>query len=288
MVEESTPAAHRLVETTAGPVRYREVGDGPTLLFLHGAFVYGEVWRPVVDRLSDRYRCVVPDWPLGSHRLPLRATADLSLSGVARIVGEVLSGLDLDDVTLIANDSGGAVAQALMATGAPRLARVVLTTCEVEGLPALARALMAPAYVPGGLWAVAQAVRLGPVRRALLATVARRPVPAAVADALHRPLRADRRVRRDLGRFLRTMRARRLRAAAAALPGFDRPVLVVWGAGDRVLPDRLADRLAALLPDARVELLDDCRTFVMLDRPDAVAALIADFVRVPSPTGSRA
>lgn len=183
---------------------------------------------------------------------------------------------------LVANDSGGAIAQAVMAGGGPRLARVVLTTCEVEGLPPLARVLIAPAYVPGGTWALAQTLRLAPVRRAVLATVARRPVPAAVVDALHRQLRADRRVRRDLGRLLRAMRARRLRAAAAALPGFGRPVLVVWGAGDRLLPGRLAGRLAELLPDARVELLDDCRTLVMLDRPDALAGLIADFVPASS------
>lgn len=270
-------APYRLVETVAGPVRYREVGDGPTLLFVHGAMVSSHVWGPVVDLLADRHRCVVPDWPLGAHRWPLRAAADLSLAGVARIVADVLAALDLRDVTIVANDSGGAVAQALMATGEPRLARVVLTPCEVEGVPAFARALLAAGWVPGGVAAAARLLRHGSVRRALVSPLAARPVPRAVDEGLYRPL-LDAGVRRDLRRFLRAVSTRRLRAAARALPGFTRPVLIVWAAGDRILPVSSAHRLAALLPDARVELLEDCRTFLMLDRPDALADLVAGFV----------
>lgn len=271
---------HRLVETVAGPVRYREVGDGPTLVFVHGALVAGDVWGPVVDLLADRHRCVVPDLPLGAHRWPARAAADLSLAGVARIVADLLAVLDLHDVTVVANDSGGAVTQALMGTGEPRLARVVLTPCEVEGVPAFVRAVLVAGWLPGGVAAAAQLLRSGPVRRALISPLALRPVPRAVDDGLHRPLR-DVGVRRDLRRFLRAVRTSRLRAAARALPRFARPVLIVWAAGDRILPEPLAHRLAALLPDARVELLDDCRSFLMLDRPEALADLVAGFVAEP-------
>lgn len=275
-------APYQVIETSMGPVRLREAGDGPVLVFVHGALLDGSAWQPVVDLLADRYRCVVPDWPLGAHLLPLDAGADLSLPGVARIVEDVLAALDLDGVTLVANDSGGAITQVVMAGGAARVGAVVLTSCEVDGIPPVARLVAAVGWVPGGVALAAVALRFAVARRLLLRAFASRRVPAPVDAAMHLGLR-DRAIRRDAGRFLRGVRSRDLRAAARALPGFGRPVLVVWAARDRVLPASGAARLHELLPQARVELLDASRLLLMLDHPDVLAALVAEFV----PTVSR-
>src|SRR3954466_3477153 len=95
----------------AGPIRYREQGNGPPIVFLHGIVANGVLWRRVVPRLAADRRCIVPDWPLGSHELGLNSGADLSLPGLADIVGDFLDALDLEGVTLVANDTGGAIAQ---------------------------------------------------------------------------------------------------------------------------------------------------------------------------------
>src|SRR3954447_17590560 len=118
------------VDPPAGPIRYRERGEGPPLVFLHGIVANGALWRRVVPALADRYRCITPDWPLGSHELGMREDADMSLPGLARLVGEVLKVLDLDDVTLVANDTGGAIAQWVAVQNPPRLGRLVLTPCD--------------------------------------------------------------------------------------------------------------------------------------------------------------
>lgn len=202
-------AQYRVVETSAGLVRVREVGDGPVLVFVHGAPLDGSAWQRVVDLLADRCRCVVPDWPLGAHRLPLLAGADVSLPGAARIVSELLAALDLEDVTLVANDSGGAVAQVVLADGDPRVGAAVLTSCEVERLPAAARLFAALGWVPGGVQVLAAALRSAAVRRLLMSAFTVHPVPPAVDEALHRGLRGAA-IRRDCARFLRGARSRDL------------------------------------------------------------------------------
>ena len=95
------------LDLTAGTIDYEDTGgSGPVLLFVHGLLVDGSLWRKVVSRL-DGHRCVVPTLPLGAHRRAMGAGADLSLAGMARIVDEFLEAVDLRDVTLVGNDTGG-------------------------------------------------------------------------------------------------------------------------------------------------------------------------------------
>jgi pimeloyl-ACP methyl ester carboxylesterase len=97
------------VRLEQGVIRYREVGSGPNLLFVHGVLANGTLWRDVVAHLAGRFRCIVPDLPLGGHSVPMGAEVDLSLPGVARIVAGLMEALDLRDVTLVGNDTGGTI-----------------------------------------------------------------------------------------------------------------------------------------------------------------------------------
>src|SRR3954451_21882321 len=89
------------VDLDAGTIRYRDSGAGPTIVFAHGLLVDGTLWRKVTPLLEAEFRCVVPDLPLGSHREAMKADADLTPPGVARILADFLAALDLDDVTLV-------------------------------------------------------------------------------------------------------------------------------------------------------------------------------------------
>src|SRR5690348_11027975 len=114
------------VDIPAGAIGYRECGDGSPIVFVHGVGVNGDLWRHVAPRLADGHRCITPDLPWGSHSIPLKPDADLSLPGMARIVADFLDALDLDGVTIVANDTGGAVAQALVGRHPERIDRLVL------------------------------------------------------------------------------------------------------------------------------------------------------------------
>src|SRR6187431_3451552 len=97
------------VQLPQGTIRYRERGTGEPIVFVHGALVNADLWRKVVPELAKDFRCITPDWPLGSHEVPMNADADLTTAGVAQLINDFLVALDLENVTLVGNDSGGAL-----------------------------------------------------------------------------------------------------------------------------------------------------------------------------------
>jgi pimeloyl-ACP methyl ester carboxylesterase len=104
----------RTLDLPQGTIRYRDVGEGPPIVFVHGLLVDGLLWRKVTPTLQGEYRCIVPDWPLGSHRVALAPSADRSPRGMANLIAGFLDALELERVTLVANDTGGAIAQLLV------------------------------------------------------------------------------------------------------------------------------------------------------------------------------
>src|SRR5215469_5235008 len=106
----------RTVRLPGGEIAFRERGDGPPVVFVHGLLVNADLWRDVVPVVADAgFRCLAPDWPLGSHDCAMAPDADLSPPGLAGLIEAFLDALDLSEVTLVANDTGGALVQVLMA-----------------------------------------------------------------------------------------------------------------------------------------------------------------------------
>jgi pimeloyl-ACP methyl ester carboxylesterase len=273
-----------------GTIRYRDEGSGPTLFFVHGALVDGRLWDPVVDRLRDRFRCVVPDLPLGSHELALKAHADLSPQGLVALLGQILDALDLEDVTLIGNDTGGALCQLLVVAEPERVGRLVLTDCDAfENFPPKAfKPLVAAGKVPGAVRAMLAPMRAKAARRLPIAYgwLAKRPVPDDVMDGWVLRAPADPGVMADLRKVLSGLDTAILLDNTPKLSSFTKPVLLVWAREDKVFPVAHAHRLAAIFPDARVEEIDDSYVFVSWDQPDRVAELVGTFAGSPQPAGS--
>jgi pimeloyl-ACP methyl ester carboxylesterase len=282
----------REIQLEQGSVRYREVGSGEPILFVHGVLVNGVLWREVVPRLSGRFRCVVPDLPLGGHSVPLRPEADLSPKGVAKIVAGLMEALDLRDVTLVGNDTGGAICQIVISEHPGRIGRLVLTNCDAYEafFPLLLRPVQVGARVFGTRLVdfLAWTLRPRPVRRLMLRTGARRRVDDEVLDAYFAPLVREAGVRRDLARFLAQVSNRYTLEAARSFPGFRRPVFIVWGEDDLFFLNRYARRLQRDFPDATLEFLQNSRALVPEDRPERLAELIETFVRTRSAVGSNA
>jgi pimeloyl-ACP methyl ester carboxylesterase len=271
------------IKLSQGTLHYRDEGSGPVVLFIHGLLVDGQVWDRVVSKLDGSVRCIVPDLPLGSHRRPMNKGADLSPLGLAALIAELIERLELRDVTLVGNDTGGALCQLVAAHHPERLARLVLINCDAfEHFPPPAFALVvkALARVPGALVVLADLGRLRAVRRGTMAIapLTIQPLPDDLLKAWVTPLRKHG-VRHDLRAVLRHIDPSHTLDAAQRLTGFDRPALIVWGTRDKFFPISDAERLVAVLPDARLEKVDDARTFVQLDRPERVAELVGSFAR---------
>jgi pimeloyl-ACP methyl ester carboxylesterase len=269
------------IELTAGVIEYDDTGSGPTVVLLHGVATDRSLWRHVVADLGQDFRCVVPTLPLGGHRRPMLPEADLSLSGLAALVAEFLERLGLQEVTLVQNDAG--VGLKLASQRPQRVSRLVIASCEAfenypPGLPG--RTLALAAKIPGGLNALAQPMRLRPLRRLPVAYgwMSKRPIPDAVTDAWLRPLLTSREVRRDLVKYLRSARTAEMAAATQQVSGFTRPVLVAWAAEDRVMPSRHGRRLAELVPDGRLVQITDSYTLIPEDQPRELARAIRAFI----------
>jgi pimeloyl-ACP methyl ester carboxylesterase len=271
------------VRLPSGEVSYTERGSGPPVVFVHGLLVNANLWRKVVPAIAEAgFRCIAPDLPLGAHRVPMPPQADLSPPGVAALIAEFLDALDLDDVTVVANDTGGAITQILMANHPERIGRVVLTPCDAyedflpqpfTPLPALVRT------VPGAVWFAGLMLRLPAVQRLPVGFgwLAKRGIPAEIVDSYLRPTRDSRLIRRDTTRFIAGVHNKYTLAAAESLGSFGKPVLLVRAGDDKVFAPRLFDRLAETLPDARLVTVPDSYTFVSEDQPAELARLVVEF-----------
>jgi pimeloyl-ACP methyl ester carboxylesterase len=269
-------------ELAAGPIRYRESGAGKVVLFVHGLLVDGALWRKVIPHLDGAYRCIVPDWPLGSHVAPLNASADRSPRGMAHLIADFIKELDLEDVTIVANDTGGAISQILVTERPDQIGRLVLTPCDAyeNFLPPPFKPLQWAARVPIVLRMFAQPMRLGAVRRSPLGfgLLTKRPIPDEITRAWLEPTLNDARIRDDVIALLRQIDPHDTLLAAERLRDLDMPVLIVWARKDLVFKLRYGERLARDIPGARLEVLDDTRSFVPEDVPERLAELISGFV----------
>ncbi len=273
------------VELTQGTVHYRDEGSGPPVVLIHGLLVDGAVWDRLVPALSGAVRCIVPDLPLGAHRTAMKPAADLTPPGLARLIAEFIERLELQDVTLVGNDTGGALCQLVIASYPDRIGRLVLTNCDAfENFPppAFRLAVKALGHLPGAAAAVERLARIASVRRVAMAPLTIDPLPDHYAKRWMEALR-DAGVRRDVVRVSRAVSSSHTLEAATKFGAFEKPVLIAWGVRDRFFPLAEGERLAAAFPRGRLERIDNARTFVQMDAPDRLAELILE--REPAAAG---
>jgi pimeloyl-ACP methyl ester carboxylesterase len=268
------------IELPAGRIRYRETGEGKPVVFVHGFLVDGRLWDGVVDRLSDRCRCIAPDWPIGAQQIAMRPDADLTPYGIAAIVDSFLEALGLEDVTIVGNDSGGAMSQVLATRHPQRIGRLVLTNCDThENFPPGIFKTMPPiAKLPGGMALIAAPFRIPALARAAFRPFARTKIPDELIASWMKPALHDPGVKRDARKVTVGMNKRYTLEAAEKLGDSELPVLLTWAPGDKLFPISYAQRLARETPNARLVEIPDAGTFVPLDQPARLADEIAAFV----------
>ena len=269
----------REIDLPAGRIRYREAGEGPPVVFVHGFLVDGRLWDGVVDNLSDRCRCFAPDWPIGAQQIAMKPDADLSPYGIAAIVASFLEALDLSDVTIVGNDSGGAMSQVLVTRHPERIGRLVLTNCDTHENfpPGIFKAMPPLAKLPGGMTVLSAPFRIGALARAAFKPFSKNPIPPELVASWMEPGLHDPGVKHDAKKVTAGMNKRYTLEAAEKLRTSDLPILLTWAPGDRFFPIEYARRLAGEVPNARLVEIRDAKTFVPLDQPAQLADLIADF-----------
>ena len=272
----------RELDIPAGRLRCFEAGDpaAPPIVFVHGLLVNANLWRKVVPGLAGDFRCISLDLPLGSHELPL-PNADLSPNGLADLIADAIEALELDEVTLVGNDTGGGLSQIVIARRPERVGRLVLTSCDAfdNFPPKFFDFLSLAARIPGAIQIGFAPLRLEPARRLPIAFgwLAHSRIDREASDSYVLPPLTAKGPREDVRRILPQIDPRYLLEAAASFPSFEKPVLIAWSKDDKFFPLEHAERLAQSFPNARLEWIEDSRTFSPEDQPQRLAGLIREF-----------
>ncbi|TQM06450.1 alpha/beta fold hydrolase [Pseudonocardia kunmingensis] len=271
------------IELPHGVVDFRVAGPAdapaPPVLFVHPFLMDGSLWTGVADLLAAQgIRSYAPDWPLGSHRTPVKPGTDQSPRGVAHQILRFIEALDLRDVTLVGCDTGGALCQFLLDTDPSRIGRVVLTNCDAfDTFPPFPFNVMF--FLLKGetrmrinlqpmRW---RAFRHSPLGMGLLANE----LDPAQTRSWIEPSLTNGAIRADAVRFLRAAERKDLLDVSTRLSEFAGPVTIVWGTADRAFTPELGRRLQRAFHNAHFVEVPNARTLVALDAPRQLADAIA-------------
>ena len=264
-----------------GTVRYYDGGRGRPLVFVHGLFTNMYLWRKVVAGLEGQFRCIAPALPFAGRELPFRKAADLRPPGLAAILREFLKRMDLKDPIIIANDTGGALTQIMIAEDPDAAGGLVFTNCDALEVfpPAIFVYLRWMAYLPGSMWLMSLLMRPRIMRRSPLALglLSKRRLPDDALDAYVNPFLRNRAIRENTREILKDVRCRYTLAAAKRLSRFRGPVRLAWAREDRLFPWSLGERLAGLFANAEMSEIKDSGCFSPEDQPEAVVREIREF-----------
>jgi pimeloyl-ACP methyl ester carboxylesterase len=271
------------VDIDAGVIHYEAAGPahGRPVVFVHGFTMGSSLWRPLSERLGERgLRCIAPTWPLGAHPEPMRPGADVTLTGIAAMVDAVLTALDVDDVVLVGNDTGGVVAQLVALDHSQRVGALVLTSCDAfeHFPPPILKPLMLAAKTRATFRVALQPLRTAAARKQAFGALSHNDIDDLVVEWV-KPALGNSAIADDLRRLTASLRQETTLNAGARLGEFTKPALIAWSADDVFFPVDDGKRLAAELPNAELEIIDGARTFSMLDQPDRLAELVAEIAR---------
>jgi pimeloyl-ACP methyl ester carboxylesterase len=280
----TTVLERTMIDIEGQPVAYVDAGDParPAALFVHGVIVNADLWRNVIFDVADLRRCIAPDLPAhGASPVPGKG-ADVSLTGLARLLDQLCDRLGLDRVDVVANDTGGAVAQVFAARYPERIRTLTLTNCDVhDNFPPEAFApfvaLAATGEFGPAIAAMAGDRSLARSEMGLGSGYARpEDLSDEVLDSYLLPFVADQ--GKGLERVLTAGHVDELTGIAPLLAELRAPSQGAWGTSDLFFGPEWAERLRQLIPGVeRVTLVPDAMLFWVDERASDLVALLRDF-----------
>jgi pimeloyl-ACP methyl ester carboxylesterase len=287
MATDHTSLALKVADLPQGKLAYRAAGpatsSSPPVVFAHGVLVDGRFWEAVAERLAaEGIRSYAPTLPLGAHPWPMNPDADLSPRGIAQLMLDFIAALGLRDVTIVGNDTGGAICQIMLGADTSLIGAAVLTDCDAFGtfppraFAPLFQALRHPAVVA----CLAPGLRLARVRHGQMAygPLSSKPIDRRLTRDWVEPL-GKKQIRRDVAKLARGVHPSVLLDAASRFRQFTRPVRILWGEDDPFFPVDLGKELSEAFPRASLSTVPAGRTFLPLDHPDELAREIAAATR---------
>ncbi len=261
------------VQTASGLIGYMEQGSGPVALFLHGVLLNGHLWRHQLANLSDIRRCIAVDL-LAHGETEISPDQDVSVTANAKMLKEFLDALEVDQVDLVGNDSGGGIAQIFAALHPERVRSLALTDCDVhDNWPPEAFKPFLTMAAAGGLGGMLHAMLSDKsIYRSAQALGPAYEHPEELSDdsieQYLRPLVRTEQRTRDLQRFLAAFDNKHTLAIEERLKTLRAPTLIAWGTDDVYFPEEWSRWLADTIPGTRRRVeFKGARIFFPEERP---------------------
>lgn len=275
----------KTVNIDGNTLTYRDEGTGLPIVFLHGALINGATWNPVISYLSKHFRCIAPDLPLGGHSHAVDNNIDLSPPGIARILDTFVWALDLPKFILVGNDTGGAYAQVYVASYPDKVSHLVLSNCDAldvfppKHFSSLQKFINAPGYLRtmGFLFRNKSFLQSPQVFGHLSNCLSGEDIYSRFSHNFSNISG----VRRNFRKVVNGWSTTHTLEAAAKLVNYRKSVLLIWGEDDQILfPLSLGQRLAAVFPNAQLDVVPKSLTYVQEDQPRAFADRMRNFLDV--------
>jgi pimeloyl-ACP methyl ester carboxylesterase len=272
-------ASRRFVRTSAGSIAVVERGAGPAALFLHGFPLNSYQWRGALERLSPYRRCVAPDF-LGLGHTEVAPGQSLSPQAQADMLAELMDKLHIDSADLVANDSGGAVAQIFLARYPQRVRSLLLTNCDTEidcPPPAMLPVIdMSKAGTFADQWFEPWLADKNLARSAAGLGGMCYANPTQLADetleAYLRPLVSTPQRKARMHAYAAALEANSLSGIGPALKASKAPVRVLWGMADTIFLPHGASHLERAFGNPQgVRRLEGAKLFWPEERPGLIA-----------------
>ena len=261
MERNNSSAVRRSLQTASGRISYVEQGSGPAALFVHGVLLNSHLWRHQLTQLSDIRRCIAVDL-LAHGDTEIAPDQDVSMTANAKMLLEFIDALAIAQVDLVANDSGGGIAQIFAALYPERVRSLTLTNCDThDNWPPEAFKPFLAMAAAGGLRGALEGMLVNKnIYRSPQALGPAYERPELLADdsieKYLRPLVRTEQRTRDFQRFLAAFDNAHTVKIESRLKTLEAPTLIAWGTDDIYFDVKWSHWLAATIPGTkkRVEL----------------------------------
>jgi pimeloyl-ACP methyl ester carboxylesterase len=284
MLSYSTYAQSLRTAPLDNGLQYWEAGEGPVLIFLHGALSNGYTWRKVLPALSQSFRCIALHLPLGAHRIALSTSVDLSPKGIAGLLHDFVAYKKIDSFTLVANDTGGAYAQVYASLYPKAINGMILSNCEVQDVfPPPAFVYMRYAVrIPFFTFLMSKLFQTSSLLKhsSVLGKLSIQATSKELAEGYVQSFVKDVQIRKNFRRAARYWHPSYTIEAAEKLKNFSAPILILWGDQDtQLFPKPVGQKLLNIFPHAQWQDIENARTYIQEDAPEQVVKFIKIFIQ---------
>ncbi|NLR93812.1 alpha/beta fold hydrolase [Flammeovirga agarivorans] len=273
------------VKINGNTIEYQEYGIGQSLIFIHGTLSSGQTWRKIIPSLSKKYRCIVPEWPFGGHKVAVSQQVDLSPNGISDLIYQFFVAMNLSKAAIICNDTGGAYTQIFASKHQEMISQLVISNCEGFEIfpPKKFQSLQFMVQVPGYLWTMSKLFQYKPSLKwdlsfGLLSNALN---PEELYEHYAKHFVADDLIRENFKRLVLGWNPKYTEKAAADLKEFNKPVLILWGMDDLdMFPLELGERIRNIFPNVEFVKIENAKTYVQEDNPQDFVENIHQFLDV--------